>query len=375
MIFEATGDSARRENTVVASKEPRPSGSGHSPRVAISALVCVACLLTTAGCQSRSQESAKPAAITGRTMGTTHSIKIAKLPSSHTVEQIKTEIDRRLEVVNNLMSTYRPKSELSRFNRSKNTDWFPVSKDTATVIREAQRISQLSGGAFDVTVGPLVNLWSFGPDKRPKNTPSAVEIQQAKQRTGSDKIAVRDNPVALRKSQPDAEIDLSAIAKGFGVDKVAAYLDELNIAGYMVEIGGEIRCKGTRIDGSGWKIGIQSPGENQSTPYKVIELKTAAMATSGDYRNYFEQDGKRYSHTIDPRTGHPVEHGLASVTVIAETCMTADALATTIMVLGPNAGYDFALKHNLAVLLLIPKGDGFRERATPEFQQYFAKKK
>lgn len=328
-------------------------------------------LFTFAGC--RKTTSTKPVTITGRTMGTTYSVKIDRLPPSLSVADLKTEIDKRLETVNDQMSTYRKQSELSRFNRHTKADWFPVSSDTAIVVTEAKRIGEISDGAFDVTVGPLVNLWSFGPGQRPKNIPDDAEITGAMKRVGDERIDVRRRPPGLKKTQADVSVDLSAIAKGYGVDRVAGYLDELKIAGYMVEIGGEIRCKGTKSGGAPWKIGVQSPKSAGHAAARVVELRNAAMATSGDYRNYFEQDGKRFSHTIDPRTGRPVDHRLASVSVVAENCMTADALATAIMVLGPEAGYNFAEKHKIAALLLVADGDGFSERTSSEFRKRFAK--
>lgn len=343
-------------------------------RVSLESITSVAALLfvfSLAGCHSKT--ASKPLALTGKTMGTTYSVKIDRLPVSLTVEQIKAEIDKRLELVNDQMSTYRQDSELSRFNRHGGADWFEVSEDTAIVVAEAKRIGKLSAGAFDVTVGPLVDLWSFGPGNRPKKIPADKDIATASRRVGDAKLDVRAEPAGLKKTQGDLSVDLSAIAKGFGVDRVAEYLDELQIAGYMVEIGGEVRCKGTKVGGTPWKIGIQSPKEAGNAAMKVLQLKDASMATSGDYRNYFEKDGRRFSHTIDPRTGRPVTHRLVSVSVVAENCMTADALATAIMVLGPDAGYNFAEKHHLAVFMLVSQSGGFHERATPEFQKRFGK--
>lgn len=301
-------------------------------------------------------------------MGTTWTVKIAGLPSTADPEQVQAEIERILETVNRQMSTWRDDSEVSRFNAHRETGWFDVSADVAAVVAEADRISRLSGGAFDVTVGPLVNLWSFGPENRPQKTPTDAEIAAQRGRVGFSRLAVRSDEPALMKSEPELAVDLSAIAKGFGVDRVAEYLDSLQARGYMVEIGGEVRCRGTKSDGGAWKIGVRSPEQLKNSPYRVVALTDRAMATSGDYLNYFEQDGKRYSHTIDPRTGKPVKHRLVSVSVIAETCMTADALATALMVLGPEAGTSFAEEHDLAVLLIVSEGGRYREIATPAFR-------
>jgi thiamine biosynthesis lipoprotein len=283
--------------------------------------------------------------------------------------EVKAGIEDRLETVNRQMSTWRKDSEISRFNAYAGTDWFPISADTLTVLKEAHRISELSGGKFDITVMPLVNLWSFGPENRPQKVPSEEEIAAKRQSVGYTLLAFRTDGPAVRKSRSGVTVDLSAIAKGFGVDKLAEYLDSLGVPGYMVEIGGEVGCKGTKADGSPWRIGIQSPKQLKQSAFRVVPLHDRAMATSGDYRNYFEQDGKRYSHTIDPHTGRPVTHKLVSATVVTETCMTADGLATAIMVLGPEAGYNFAVKNNLAVLLIVADGKKFRQRATPAFER------
>jgi len=243
------------------------------------------------------------------------------------------------------------------------------------VVGEAIRTSQQTGGAFDATVGPLVNLWHFGPERNGGSVPSDSQIAENRERVGYQRVQARLDPPALKKSRPDVEVDLSAIAKGFGVDKVAEYLDRRGAEGYMVEIGGEVRTRGRRGDGSPWKIGVVKPADDpaggQSLVQRVLPLGDDALATSGDYRNFFEQDGTRYSHTIDPRTGRPVEHQLASVTVVGPTCMQCDALATALMVLGPEAGYNLAVDRALAVLFVVRDGDRFSERATPVFQQRF----
>jgi len=334
-------------------------------------LVAVAvCLLLLAGCRPGKPRDVA-ATIRGETMGTTYSVKLAALPEGKTADDVKSRIDARLETVNRQMSTWRKDSEISRFNAHAGTDWFPVSADTVTVLAEAQRISELTGGKFDVTVMPLVNLWSFGPENRPRKKPTDEEIARRKESVGYRLLELRVHPPAVRKKRGDVTVDLSAIAKGFGVDRVAGELDLLGVSGYMVEIGGEVRCNGTKADGRPWQIGIQSPANSRDSAHRVVALRdrNRAMATSGDYRSYFEEAGKRYSHTIDPHTGRPVTHRLASVSVVAGNCMIADGLATAIMVLGPEAGYNLAMKENLAVLLLVADGKGFVEKTTPEFQR------
>ncbi len=308
----------------------------------------------------------------GLTMGTTYSVKLARVPPGRQLKDIHRDVDRLLDRLNGLMSTYLADSEVSRFSQSRSTDWFPVSRETATVVAEAQRVSQLTGGAFDVTVAPLVNLWHFGPKEPKRKIPADEEIQAAKQRVGYQHLHVRLEPPALRKDLPELSLDLSAIAKGYAVDRVAEYLESLGAADYLVEIGGETRTKGRKADGTPWRIGIEQPDPSGMAIMKVLEPGDRAVATSGDYRNYFEVDGRRYSHEIDPRTGRPVEWHLASVTVVADRCMTADALATALMVLGPVEGYNFSVRQKLAVLLVVRKqGGGFEVKTTPQFQRLF----
>ena len=255
------------------------------------------------------------------------------------------------------MSTYRADSEVSRFNRAVPGEWFAVSADTAAVVATALEVHQGSGGAFDITVGPLVDLWGFGAgSKATDRVPSDAEVAAAAARVGSDALRVRADPPALFKSA-DREIDLSAIAKGFGVDRAALWLEGNGVANYMVEVGGEVRTRGRNPQGEKWRIGIEAPELlQQGHAIAAVALSGESVATSGDYRNYFEAGGRHYSHTIDPATARPVEHALASVTVVAADCKTADALATAIDVLGPDKGLAFAERENLAVYLLVRAG-------------------
>ena len=316
-----------------------------------------------------SNASGRPLLLAGPTMGTRYTVKLAGLPSGFSQERLRSGIEEVLAEIDRQMSTWRDDSELSRFNTSSTTDWFPVSPELAEVAAEAKRIHRLSGGAFDVTVKPLTDLWGFGPKGRPERIPTQAEIEAALKRVGGEKIEVRDDDRALRKGRPDMQIVLSAIAKGFAVDRVAAFLDEANVPAYLVEIGGEIRARGDRPDGTAWTIGIERPISGHRTVQKVIRLKDLSMATSGDYRNYYEAAGKRFSHTIDPRTGRPIQHGLASVTVVDERCATADAWATALMVLGPTEGYNLAVERNLAAYFIIRRGDRFVEKTTSRFDE------
>ncbi|MBT1444687.1 FAD:protein FMN transferase [Shewanella sp. JM162201] len=296
-------------------------------------------------------------ALSGSTMGTTYNIKVVPVPGLPDAKALQAEIDVALERVNDQMSTYRPDSELSRFNQLSPEQGIEVSADTVKVIEEGMRLHRMTGGALDITLGPLVNIWGFGPDKRPTHSPTDAEIAAAKLRTGIEHISIEG--LKLTKHNAELYVDLSSIAKGFGVDVIAELLEKYHPSGYLVEIGGELRVKGTKADGSAWRIAIEKPVTDGRAVSEVVEPGTMGMATSGDYRNYFEENGKRFSHLIDPRTGYPIAHTLASVTVLHPSCMTADGLATAMMVLGSEASLALAKREQLAIMLIEKQGEQF----------------
>ena len=322
-------------------------------------------------CQSGTQQRALTE-LQGATMGTTYTVKVVGLPAELKPERIQAAIDSILEKINRQMSTYLPDSELSQLNRNQATDWIAASQELVDVLKQAQRVSALTNGAFDVTVGPLVNLWGFGPSTGINQVPSDQDIQEARNRVGYRGLQVRSSPPAIRKDRPDLYVDLSAIAKGYAVDKVAEHLQALEIDDYMVEIGGEIQAKGRNASDRFWRIAVEKPSTGSRSLHTVIELNDVGIATSGDYRNYFEKEGRRYSHTIDPMTGHPVTHKLASVTVANPSTMQADVMATALMVLGPEAGYRFAEQHKLAAFFIVKSEDGFYDKVTAAFRPYLA---
>lgn len=303
--------------------------------------------------------------ITGSTMGTTYSIKIVDK-----VDEIslKTHIDNELEKVNQLMSTYISDSELSKFNQFPIDKDFALSKDNLVVMRMAKKINDHSEGQFDVTIGPLVNLWGFGPDFKRQGIPTQKAIDLARSRVGME-FLVLSNDTGRKKA--DIYIDLSAIAKGYGVDQLARLLDTKGVQNYLVEIGGELRGKGVNEKGHAWRIAIEKPDVTQRSVFKAIDLRNQAMATSGDYRNYFEVDGQRYSHTISPLTGRPITHNVASVTVVAESTAMADGYATAINVMGAEKGLAMAKRQNLAVLVILKTENGFEERYSESFKALF----
>lgn len=286
------------------------------------------------------QKSIKTISITGNTMGTTYSVKIIDRKSQDIdINNVKSKIDSVLQVVNQQMSTYISDSEISRFNQLNSRDWFTMSTGFYDVIVMAQEISRLTGGAFDITVGPIIDLWGFSRELNQSNwqPPTDQEIEETIKSIGFNNIAVGKN--AIKKNISDIKIDLNAIAKGYGVDVVFELLNGLGYIDILVEIGGEVRCSGYNNEGNYWKIGIDKPildVQPGTELQAVIALNNRALATSGDYRNYFEYEGELFSHMIDPITGYPTTNDIASASVTAPTCMAADALATALMVMGKD---------------------------------------
>lgn len=323
-------------------------------------------LLSLVGCQEL-DASRDLTVIDGETMGTTYSVKVADAPKALSRQSMAVEISRLLETVNQQMSTYRTDSELSRFNQASAGTWVDVSPDTATVIAEAGRLSELTEGAFDTTVGPLVDLWGFGPGDTAKSVPSDTQIAGIRDRIGYRNVRLRPSAPAVAKDKSDIHVDLSGIAKGFGVDKIADYLERSGAQHFLVEVGGDMRSRGHNASGKAWQIGIEKPLAGLGHIQQIVPLSGKAMATSGDYRIFFEREGTRYSHIVNPQTGRPVAHALASVTVVAETAMQADALSTALFVLGPDAGLELAKSQNIAAFFIAKDGDNLREFSSPEF--------
>jgi thiamine biosynthesis lipoprotein len=307
-------------------------------------------------------------------MGTTYMVKVRFVDPPSDASKVSAVIKATLVEVNDQMSTYQADSELSRFNASKSDAPFSVSPQLIEVVAKAQELAKLSGGAFDVTVGPLVNAWGFGPSDV-EAPPSPDEIKALLKTVGHDKLHYDVGEKTLKKDLPSLYVDLSAIAKGFGVDRIAAELEAIGFEDFMVEIGGEVRAKGVNESGSPWQIGIEKPSEGARQIQEVVSLDSMAMATSGSYRNFYEKDGERVSHTIDATTGFPIKHRLASVTVVHPDCMSADGLATALSVLGLAKGLSLAKKEGLAALFIVKETDGsFTETTTPAFEALRAPK-
>jgi len=308
--------------------------------------------------------------LTGRTMGVDYHITYVDVAknSKRIAQARKTVIDDLLKTVNKQMSTYDSSSELSMFNKSKSLEPFSVSADTAKVVKEAIRLAELTEGKLDVTIGPLVNLWGFGPEMRPETLPNPQALEKARSLVGIGNLSVGDS--SLSKSLPELYVDLSTLAKGFGVDVIADYLDQENVGDYLVEIGGEARIKGQPNPLRNWILAIEKPVSNHRVIQQLISPKNNGLATAGDYRQYFEENGKRFSHIIDPDDGMPINHKLVSVTVIAPSSMTADGLSTAIMLMGPERGLEFAQAQNLAAYLVMKTDSGFDTVYTKQFKPY-----
>ncbi len=308
-------------------------------------------VLAVVGCSGPEEQ-----VLRGNTMGTTYTVKY--LAEGVAPEQLKPEVDEVLVRVNDLMSTYQADSELSRFNREPVGNWFELSEETVAVLALARQIHDMSGGQFDVTIGPLVNLWGFGPDPSLMEVPAEDVINQARARVGMDQLQLEGSR-GMRTA--DIYVDLSAIAKGYGVDAVVELLEARGVSRYLVEIGGELRARGLNGRDQAWLIAVESPSSAGRSALTTLPVVDRAVATSGDYRNYFEKDGRRYSHTISPLSGYPITHNLASVTVVADNCASADGLATALNVMGFEAGIVLAEEKNLAALFIIKSAEGFEE--------------
>ena len=335
------------------------SGIGLMARAALPALALVGCASSRVG-----------AAFGGATMGTRYQVHLAAAPGGREREHVQALVQGALNEVDEAMSTYRLDSELSRLNAAGAGHWVPISAPTRDVLRHALAVWQRSGGAFDVSVGPLVDLWGFGPPGTHGHVPAAQVLERAIARVGLAGVELSPDGASVRKAHAHTRLDLSGIAKGYALDRVARRLDQQGFDGYLVEVGGELRARGVRADGAAWRVAIEQPLTVQRSVQRVVELGARAIASSGDYRNFFEYEGVRYSHTIDPRSGWPVRHDLAAVSVIADDAVSADALATAILVQGAQVGFEFAQRNAIAAHLVVRNATGLREQITPAMRSH-----
>lgn len=312
--------------------------------------------------------SASPERLEGRTMGTYYVVTLFTDSQALDLPKLQQRIDAELELVNQLMSTYIPDSELMRFNSWHSTQPFLLSEATAEVMAEALKVAEETGGLMDVTIRPLVELWGFGAQGRIEKAPTAEQYQEIQPYVGYQNLQLE--ALWLSKADPRVSVDLSTIAKGYGVDRVADLLEAEGITAYLVEVGGEIRVRGPKPDGSPWRIAIERPLSGERSVQRILEFDTKALATSGDYRNYFEEDGVRHSHILDPRTGRPIQNRVVSSTVLHESCMTADAYSTALMLMDADEAIAFADTQNLAALIVVKTDDGFEERSSRAFEPF-----
>ncbi|HET8897598.1 MAG TPA: FAD:protein FMN transferase [Rhodanobacteraceae bacterium] len=322
-------------------------------------------LLFVLGCATASAQPLRT--LHGETMGTRWTVKFSApvvLADGSVQRAIQTALDR----VDGAMSTYKPDSALSRFNRAPAASWQTLPADLFTVLQRALVLAKESAGAYDPTVGPLVDLWGFGPERHAHQPPTQAAIDAARRRVGWWQI--RLDPATRRAFQPGGvRVDLSSIAKGFGVDQVARALATLGIHDYLIEVGGELRAAGSKPDGGAWRVAIERPSiaAGDAGPARSLALRNRAIATSGDYRRFFMDGDVVYSHHIDPRTGWPVPYQIASVSVVAPSTIEADPIGTLISVLGPDAGMAYATRHHLAVHIYVHDGQRLDERMSPAF--------
>ncbi|SFC35928.1 FAD:protein FMN transferase [Pseudoalteromonas denitrificans] len=322
------------------------------------------------GCEpSSKQEKFQEVLLQGKTMGTTFTVKVFVPNSQVRSLNLFSDVQDLLANINQSMSTYIDDSEISRFNRLDANTIFPISNDFRTVMSESIRLGN-STKTLDVTMGPLIDLWGFGPDKMPTKVPSESDLTAIQTRMGIDKLSL--SKAGLTKSVQELELSLSAIAKGFGVDKVAQLLEENGFTNYMVEIGGELRLSGKKPNGDLWAIAIEQPDPTlmQRAVHRTLKLGTISVATSGDYRIFYELDGTTYAHIISPETGKPIKQDLVSVTVLHPSSMTADALATALTVMGTEKAKVYAQDNDLAVYLISKTSDGLQTYSSPKFEPY-----
>ncbi|MEL6643762.1 MAG: FAD:protein FMN transferase [Pseudomonadota bacterium] len=308
--------------------------------------------------------------LTGPTMGTTFTVVAIDEERSLTEADLSGVIQTALAEVDASLSNWNPRSEISRLNATTDANAFQMSRDLATVMDAAETVHLASDGRFDTTMGPLIELWGFGaPGTSPMPTEDA--IAEALSRTGHGNVLSLDAN-AVRKRRAEAQVYLAGIGKGYGADHVARAIEALGIRNYMVEIGGDIYASGRNTGGVPWQIGIETPTALGGGVHQVVGLSGLGLASSGDYRNYFEQDGRRFSHVIDPGTGHPITHQTASATVLAENSMLADAWSTAMLILGRERGREIAEAHDVAVLFIDRDGTDFRSEASTRFDELTA---
>ncbi len=333
----------------------------HSSQVCPAICLLLASVLL-AGCGEKIEEFGGP------TMGSHYSLKYVAGEGAPEPAALKAEVETLLTQVDQQMSTWRGDSDLSEFNRLPAGSCRVMPAPVLELVRFGEQLSHDSDGAFDLTVSPLLDLWGFGPQSRGERVPTVDEIASVQANVGHRYLRIEG-----QKLCKDAAVQLSldSLGAGYSVDLIAARLNVLGVSSYLLDITGEIKAAGRKPDGTPWRIAIEAPRDDQQVAQKVIALDGLGVSTSGDYRNYFEQDGRRYSHTLDPQAGRPISHRLASVTVIDPSAQRADGLSTLLMVLGPERGMAFAEREQIAAFFVTRQADGFVTHSSPAFARQF----
>ena len=319
------------------------------------------------------EKKQSPVSISGQTMGTTYNVTVIDNPLSLSKENLKKRIEETLNEVNQKMSNWYDQSEINMINNDNRGEPIDLSQELFDVINISTDIHNRSNGAFDITAAPLINLWGFGPNKSERKIPSVSEVSAALEMVGQTKLLkLIPGLNQLKKRNSEVSINLSAIAKGYGIDRIARTLREEKIQNFLVEIGGDLITSGTNKNGKAWSIGIESPKGGRQIVQSVIKIKDQAMATSGDYKNFFEKNGIRYSHIIDPKTGYPIRHKTLSVTVLSKSAALADGWATAMLVLGKNDGMIVANKLDIPVFFISSHEKMFITAGSEEFKKIAA---
>lgn len=336
----------------------------------------IAATLVIAGCDNPAtvaptENAASATVLEGKTMGTFWRVSVVGLDNAHATA-LREKVQSQLNGDDMLLSTWKNDSALMRFNHASSTAPWPVSEAMADIVTESLRIGAKTQGAMDITVGPLVNLWGFGPDKQPVKTPDQAQIDAAKARTGLNHLTVinKSGRQYLQKDLPDLYVDLSTVGEGYAADHLARLMEQEGISRYLVSVGGALVSRGMNAHGQPWRVAIQKPTDKENAVQAIVDINGHGISTSGSYRNYYELDGKRISHVIDPTTGAPIQHKLVSVTVIAPTALEADGWDTGLMVLGPEKAQQVVREQNLAVYMIIKDGEGFKTWMSPQFETF-----
>lgn len=337
-----------------------------------------ACVLFS-GCDSATTPATPASTATvldGKTMGTFWRVSVIGVDEAK-AQALRAKVQAQLDADDRLLSTWKNDSALMRFNHAADTRPWPVSEAMADIVTLSLRIGAKTDGAMDITVGPLVNLWGFGPDKQPVATPDAQAIAAAKARTGLQHLQVinQSGRQFLQKDIPDLFVDLSTVGEGYAADHLARLMEQEGISRYLVSVGGALVSRGMNGEGKPWRVAIQKPTDRENAVQAIVDINGHGISTSGSYRNYYELDGKRISHVIDPQTGQPITHKLVSVTVIAPTALEADGWDTGLMVLGPEKAQQVVREQGLAVYMIIKEGEGFKTWMSPQFRTFLVGEK